>query len=109
MNPKSNTGPAAFHVIIFVRIAPAHEGATKKEIIVALDAGPAGVCLSGCFFDYIAGGAFAAPGTPATYAGPNLGPGTPELLPGRYAYFCPVPTDGTPHYELKMFGTFRAE
>lgn len=107
----TNTGPAAFHVIIFVRIAPAHEGATKKEIIAAIDAagGPEAICPT-CFFDYIAGGAFAPPGFTTPSVGPDLlTPGPVRLLlPGRYAYFCPVhESDGTAHYDEKMFGTFR--
>jgi len=103
----TNISPTDFHVIIFVRIAPAHEGATKKEIIAAIDAAGAIIAAGGnpvcatCFFDYIAGGAGGAPLSTA--------PGFASLLPGRYAYFCPVPEpDGTPHYQMGMFGTFVA-
>lgn len=106
---------AAFHVIIFVRIAPAHEGATKKQILAAIDAADAIIEAGGnpicgtCFFDYIAGGAFAAPGTTTTSVGPLFTPGPVQLLSGRYAYFCTVhEADGTAHYNEKMFGTFVA-
>lgn len=96
---------AAFHVIIFVRIAPAYEGATKKQIIAAIDA--MDFCPSGCFFDYLAGGASGDPGTTTPSFGPDFTPGPVQLLSGRYAYFCPVhEADGTAHYNEKMFGTF---
>ncbi len=100
--------PFGFHEIIFVRIARAHQRASKKDIIAAIDR--IDFCPSGCFFDYIAGGAFAPAGTTTTSVGPNFQPGPVLLLRGRYAYFCGVTeADGTPHYKLGMFGTFWAK
>jgi hypothetical protein len=101
------TDPAGFHEILFVRIAAAHRGATKQQIIAAIDARD--LCPSGCFFDYIAGGAFGPPGSTTPGVGPDFKPGPVQLLPGRYVYFCAVPeSDGTRHYNLGMIGTFRA-
>src|SRR3979411_1927198 len=100
--------PLGFHEILFVRIAPANQRATKKRIIAAIDAQD--LCPTGCFFDYIAGGAFGPPGTTTTSVGPNFTPGPVLLLRGRYAYLCGVTeADGTPHYQLAMFGTFWAQ
>lgn len=108
---NTETDLTGFHLIIFVRIAPAHERATKKEIIAAIDAagGPEGICPT-CFFDHIAGGAFGPPASTTPSVGPDLfTPGPVQLLSGRYAYFCPVhEADGTAHYKLGMFGTFVA-
>jgi hypothetical protein len=107
----TNTSVTDFHVILFVRIAPSHRGATDAEILAAIDKGPAvSLCPTGCFFNQLAGGAAGPPGSTTTSVGPNFQPGPAQLLPGRYAYFCPVPEEnGTPHYRLGMFGTFFAK
>jgi hypothetical protein len=102
------TDPTGFHEIFFARIAAVHRGATKQQIIAAIDAHDA--CPSGCFFDYLAGAAFGAPGTTTTSVGPDFSPGPVQLLRGNYAYFCAVTeADGTPHYKLGMLGTFKAK
>jgi hypothetical protein len=101
------TDPGGFHEIIVVRIAAAHRSATKKQIIAAIAAQD--FCASGCFFDYLAGAAFAAPGATSGSVGPKFMPGPMILLPGRYAYFCAIPENGTPHFQLGMFGTFWAK
>lgn len=110
----TNTGPA-FHVIIFVRLGPSDGRASKAQIITQIDlAGEAfmrgenPICPT-CFFDYMAGGAAGPVGTTTPSFGPTGAPGPVLLLPGRYAYFCPVLEAGTPHYKLKMFDTFWAK
>ncbi|HEY8760009.1 MAG TPA: hypothetical protein VIP52_03780 [Candidatus Dormibacteraeota bacterium] len=76
----------------FVGLEP---GATKAETIAAADRFD--FCPSGCFFNEIAGAAFADASTT------SLGQAT--FSKGRYAYFCFITEpDGTPHYHLGMFG-----
>ena len=111
------TDPFGFHEILFVRITAGHRGATKQQLIAALDAASAVFAANGnpfcstCFFDYFAGGAFGPPGTTSTSIGPDFStPGPVQLLRGDYAYFCGVTeADGTPHYKLGMLGTFKAK
>jgi hypothetical protein len=113
----TNTDPTGFHVILFARISSANQRASKAQIIHQLDLAGEILMRHGnpicptCFFDQIAGGAFAPPGATTPSFGPDLRtPGPVLLLGGRYVYFCPVTEpDGSIHYKLGMFGTFWAK
>ena len=91
-----NTNGVDFHEILFIRLAASRVGASKKQIVAALDAQD--FCPSGCFFDYIGGGAFGGPKTTSRSVGPDFQPGPVLLLKGRHVYVCFVTEDdGTPH------------